>query len=370
MSRNFAAFKSQPNKYQITLPNGASLFSRRTWDKGGKFWQQYQLIKPGASKQQLPLVSGKSSGTQHHLAVLDFDVLAPGFTSYYEMAALFDSPQCVVTASPSGKLKVFVNIKWRDAFPKDAEVLAFLKDAVCPPALWSAVDKKGLWNFYLTEDAANLLSSLSALPFCDVSKPQQFDKYIVSDSSKLIESQRFTYKIANTHVPSRYEEFIARKNRGWQGRESFVKILIASYRLNGASGWGLSQRSIAEQLDVSVGAVSAWFKHFQEAGLLKKVSNRYIVGLEAIRYVAGFELIKDVEAYRQSQKVNNVRALPKAFPKDGEFHQYFLHLAGKYQSWQSFKEVLDTVPNMTYKRYKHAVGIFNCNVRKGNQVSV
>lgn len=356
--------KTQPIRAQITLVDGSTLKSRNTFDRSGKFWQSYQIIKPGVSKQHLPLVSGKSSGGQFHLAVLDFDFLAPGFTSYGEMAALFDNPACTVTASPSGKLKVFVQIKWRDSTPQDSDVLEFLKSEVCPPELWSSIDKKGLWNFYLTGGAADALSFVSSGLFLDASL---YISNMVSVSSKEVESQRFSYKVADTSIPATYEEFVARKNRGWEAREIFVKILLASYRLNGGSGWGLSQRALATQLGVSISSVNGWIKHFKETGWLTKVSNRYIHGVEAISYVAGFDLIKDVAAYKESQKVNNVRQMPKKLPKNGEYHAYFLSLAAKYPSWQLFKDSLEATPGMNRKRYKHAEGIFNCQLRKLNK---
>lgn len=358
----------QTQKVQIAVVGGATLKSRRKHDCGGKFWQTYQITNPAHKKEQMPLVSGKSSGTCFHLVTLDYDVLAPGFTSYAQMAELFDNPACTVTVSPSGKLKVFVSIKWYNASPNTEEVLEAVKRDICPPELWTALDKKSLFYFYLTSDAAEALQDVSLGCYLDWSKlGKDIHSSIVSDSSKTKESQTFSYKIAETEVPETYSKFVAKANRGWQARELFVKILIASFSLNKGSGWGLSQQSIATQLNVSEGAVNAWFKHFQETGWLKKVNNKYIVGLQAIKYVAGFELVKDIANYKETQKVHNVRQLPKKFPNKGEFHKYFLSLSRRCGNWDEFKKALDALPGMNYKRYKHALSIFNCDVRRRNK---
>lgn len=348
----------QVQKVQITLVNGATLKSRRKYDRGGKFWQTYQITNPAHKKEQMPIVSGKSSGTNFHLAVLDFDYIAPGFTSYSEIAALFDIPGCVVTASPSGKLKVFVSIKWKNAYPDTNEVLEVLKDAIIPPKLWTSVDKAGLWNFFLSDSIATALSNVAHLPYADLTHSN-----IDSDRNKPLKVQSFTYRIADICTPAMYDSFINRGRKGAAERESFVRLLIASYGLCSKHGWQLSQPCIAEQLNVAKGSVNAWFKMFVDKGWLRKASNRYVPGVDAICYYAGAELLDQVRDYKINNP-HNVRKITHKLPVAGEYHIYFLRLSKKLPNWADYKEALEATPGMNRKRWKHAKGVFKCDRNK------
>ena len=354
----FAKLKlDEYQKVTLQLSNGSVLKSKFVFGKGS-FWRHYHQIHPQQPKLQMPLVSGFSSGSDMHVACLDFDILPPGYTSFEQIIdALLDLPGVMACKSPSGRAKGFIVFKWHNHHPSTNQVIARLNELL-PDSLKDMFDKKGVDRFFLSTEAAACLKGLASASFLDWGTEEYKDSNIVMGRNNAVDSYTFSYHMADEdQLPTELAPFINRGKHGWEKRLKFCRILVAMFGLANKDGFSLPQKSLAEQIGVTSAVIGTWLEWFRTNGLLKKVSNSYIVGLKAIKYTAQGPLLESIKSRRNI--ISYAITLPKRPPQDGEFYTYFLSLSKKLPNWLDYKTVVAELPGIQYKgRYKMAERIF------------
>jgi hypothetical protein len=346
--------KEEYKQVTLTLPNGAVLRSKSTFSKTN-FWRTYHNVHSKQVKLQMPLVGSFSSGSDMHLAVLDYDVLPKGYTWEQLENELWELPGIRVCRTISGHLKGFLVFKWHNHHPSTNQVIARLKEVI--PESLHGFDNKGVSKFFLSEGVAECLKDLHLSSFLDWCEEYK-DSNIVQEMNSVVDSYTFSYHMADEdQLPAELTPFINTSKRGSDKRIKFCIILVAMFGLANKDGFSLPQKSLAEQVGVSSGVVAAWLEWFRINGLLKKVSNSYIVGLKAIKYTAQGPLLEAIKSRRVS--INYSITLPKRPPQDGGFYRYFLSLSKKLPNWLDYKTVVAELPGIQYKgRYKMAERIF------------
>jgi len=347
----------------LTLPNGAILRSKNLYDRG-TFTRLQHSINPGHKKLQMPLLGLFSSGTDFHVAALDFDYVPTGVASFEALKELlWDVPGLVVCNSPSGRVKAFATFRWGNHHP-DANRVAERLNELLPDVLKDKFDKKGISRCFLSTEVSGCLSGLGSSSYFDWSEEgtEQGNSNIVCDSYSPIISRSFSYHLADQDtLPHELQEFINPTRRGHEARLKFCRIMVASFGLT--ESFSLPTKTIGEQCGVDSSTVSTWLKWFRDNNLLVKLSNSYIVGLTAIKYKAIGVLRAAI--IKRKQGLSYITVLPKKLPKDGQFYRFFLSLSARKLPWLQFKSLLDAVPGIEYKnRYQMAKNIWECDRRK------
>ena len=360
---NLKVTKLQSEKYSFQLPNGAFLHIKHPQDKGSQsaWWRTYTKIVSNA-KSAMPLLGGFSSKTDMHLVFVDFDFLPKGFKDWQELTEYCSEiPGICVTTSFSNKTKLALIIKWvgKEKIP-NIDLLSYVINDILPEPLHDAYDKRGMTTHFMTESSANDLRNFLVNPaFYTIHE----DTY----SSIVLNSPNHT-DIINfyTNQDVLFQNDFVGKSSGWKEREKFLRILGAMHRLISKDGFGLSQRCISAYLGVSQAVVSCWIKKLVELGLLKLVSNSYIIGIKAKHYVA-LGVLRDW-IIKNRNSVNYLRVLPQFHPTDGEYYKFFLSLSRRCRSWSEFKLALSHVNDIDKKgRLRMAYAIRRCDERKSRR---
>ena len=360
---NLKVTNLQSEKYSFQLPNGSFLFIKHPQDKGSqsKWWRTYTTIVSN-KKHTMPLLGGFSSKTDMHMLFIDFDFLPKGFDTWLELSEFCaEIPGVCVTTSYSNKTKLALIIKWvgKEKIP-NIDLLPHIVNDILPEQLRDTYDKRGMTTHFMSESSAKDLKKFLVNPAF----------YTISEciySNIVLESVN-NNEIINFYTNSEplFENTFVSNTAGWKDREKFMRVLGAMHGLLNKDGFGLSQRCLSSYLGVSQASISIWIQKLVDLGLLKPVSNSYIVGLKAKHYVATGLLREWVVKNKNS--CNYVKVLPQFHPVDGEYYKFFLSLSRRCGSWAEYKLALSHVNDIDKKgRLRMAYAIRRCDERKSRR---
>jgi hypothetical protein len=353
----------QSEKYSFQLPNGSFLHIKHPQDKGSQstWWRTYTKIVSN-SKAAMPLLGGFSSKTDMHMLFVDFDFLPKGFNSWVELSEFCEEiPGVCVTTSYSNKTKLALIIKWvgKEKIP-NIDLLPHIINDILPDRLRDTYDKRGITTHFMTESSAKDLRNYLVNPAFYTISEDTYSNIVLESPNDVEIINFFTNKL-----PLFQNDFVG-NGCGWKDREKFMRVLGAMNNLMSKDGFGLSQRCLSAYVGVSQATVSIWIKKLVQLGLLKPVSNSYIVGMKAKHYVACGPLRDWIVENKNS--CNYVKVLPQFHPVDGEYYKFFLSLSRRCNSWSEFKLALSHVNDIDKKgRLRMAYAIRRCDERKSRR---
>lgn len=310
----------------------------------------------------MPLLGGFSSKTDMHMVFVDFDFLPKQFNTWSELSEYCaEIPGVCVTTSYSNKTKLAILIKWvgKEKIP-NIDLLPYVINDILPEPLRDTYDKRGMTTHFMSESSAKDLKNFLVNPAFYTIREHTYSN-IVLDSVNNNEIINFY-----TNKGVLFQNDFVGKSSGHKDRENFLRVLGAMHGLLSKDGFGLSQRGLSSYLGVSQATVSIWIQKLVDMGLLKPVSNSYIVGLKAKHYVALGNLREWIVKNKNS--CNYVKILPQFHPVDGEYYKFFLSLSRRCGSWTEYKLALSHVNDIDKKgRLRMAYAIRRCDERKSRR---